>query len=111
MSLLRTSWQVVREHKRAYVALNLLYYGLVLVGMAYSLANPQVQKDLINLVGEAFSPSGQLGEVTKAYITGNLWMATILTFGVNLVGGSFLVLTLPSLIVPLQNFLRTLLFL
>lgn len=100
MRLIRDSWQVVLENRRAYVTINALYYGLVLAGMAVAFARPEVQQALLRVVGESFSPSGEMASVVTAYQSGDVWSAALLTFGVNLVLGSFLVLTLPSLIVP-----------
>jgi hypothetical protein len=103
MRLLRDSWRVVLENRRAYLTVNVLYYGLVLVGMAVSFARPEIQQMLLKVVGQAFSPAGEMAPVVTAYRSGDLWSASLLTFGVNLVLGSFLVLTLPSLIVPFSG--------
>jgi hypothetical protein len=53
------------------------------------------------VAGEAFSPSGGLGPLVQAYTSGNLLGAMLVTFLVNLVLGSAVVLTLPSAILPL----------
>jgi hypothetical protein len=97
---LRDSWQVVRDDWRAYVTLNLLYYGLVLAGMAFVFANPQVQEALLESVGQDLQPGGSMAGVAAAYDSGNVIVAAAVTFGVNLVLGSFLGITLPSLVIP-----------
>ena len=99
----RHGWQVVRDDWRAYVTLNLLYYGLVLTGMAYVFANPLVQQALLQSVGQAFQPGGSLAGVAAVYGSGNVILAAVVTFGVNLVLGSFLQITLPSLVIPLAG--------
>jgi hypothetical protein len=103
--LLRASWQVVLENRRAYVAINVVYYGLVLAGMAVSFAYPSIQAELMKAVGEAFSPTGGLGPVTTAYASGDILSAIPLTFGVNLILGTFLAITVPSLVVPFSGLL------
>jgi hypothetical protein len=55
--------------------------------------------------GEAFSPTGSLGPLVQAYVTGDLPGAIALTFVVNLVLGSAVVLTLPSAVVPFAGIL------
>lgn len=105
MGFWRDSLRIVGHHKYAYMALNLLYYGLVAVGMAYSLVNPEVQQGLMELVRGTFRPGGELWPVVQAYLSGNILLAAALTLAVNLFLGSFLVLTLPSLFVPFSGIL------
>jgi hypothetical protein len=96
----RDSWQVVRDDWRAYLTLNVIYYGLVLAGMAFVFANPQVQEALLESVGQDLQPGGSMAGVAAAYDSGNVIVAAAVTFGVNLVLGSFLGITLPSLVIP-----------
>jgi hypothetical protein len=96
---MRAAWGLAREHSGIYVALNFVYYGLVIVGVVFAAFNPELQQLLIEAVGEAFL-QGPLALVGAAYIEGDVCLAAVLTFGVNLLAGSFLSLTLPSLIVP-----------
>ena len=90
---------ILRRHKAAYATINVVYYGLVAVGALAAALNPGLQELLIEQVGQAFV-EGPLAPVGEAYLGGNLPAAIGLTFGVNLIVGSFLTLTLPSLIVP-----------
>jgi hypothetical protein len=80
--------------------MNLLYLGGFALGTVYSVVDPRAQPELWQGVGEAFSPSGTLGPLTQAYLEGRLAAAMLWTFGVNLVLGSVLYLSLPSLVVP-----------
>lgn len=100
----RDAWGLAREHAGVYVALNVVYYGLVVVGAVFAAFNPELQELLIEAVGEAFL-QGPLALVGAAYIEGDVFLAAVLTFGVNLLAGSFLSLTLPSLIVPFTGLL------
>ncbi len=96
--------QIVRTHQRAYLVLNLFYYGLIVVGMIYAAFNPALQQTLMQSVGIAFS-QGPLEAVTSAYVNAQIVQATALTFIVNLVIGSFGTITLPSLIIPFSGLL------
>jgi len=100
MSVIRSAWQPVRDHSRAYVALNVMYYGLVGLAMLYvAVINPALQEQLLGGVQQALS-EGPLATVGGAYLSGNVFAAAVLTFLVNLFAGSLLYVTLPSLIVP-----------
>jgi len=48
-------------HRRALLALNLMYFGVAGLAAIYAFINPPVQLELTKLVGEAFSPTGGLG--------------------------------------------------
>jgi hypothetical protein len=100
MGVLKSAWRIVREHRRAYIALNITYYGLVAIAMMYvGLVNPGLQEQLLRDV-QASLTEGPLATVGGVYLEGNVVAAALLTFLVNLFAGSFLFITLPSLIVP-----------
>jgi hypothetical protein len=99
------AWAVVRADWRAYITLNILYYGLVIAGMVYvTFFNPGLQKQLLELVGQAFT-SGPLAALGGAYGGGKVISATLLTFAVNLFLGTLIEITLPSLIIPFSGLL------
>ncbi len=104
MTLLRNAWGVVRDHWRAYLALNVAYYGLVLLGMAYVSTNPAMQQSLLSEAGSAFT-TGPMAFVGTAYTSGQVITASAVTFVVNLLLGSLIFITLPSLIVPFSGVL------
>ena len=95
----------VVAHRRALLALNVLYFGVAGVAAVYAFINPTVQVELTKLAGEAFSPTGTLGPLIQAYVAGDLLGAIALTFLVNLFLGSAVVLTLPSAVVPFAGVL------
>lgn len=99
MKLIQSAWALVKENKRAYIIMNLLYYGLVLAFMGVSAFNRPLQDQLIEQVGAAFL-SGPLAAVGKAYINAEVLTAVALTFLVNLFLASLVYITLPSLIIP-----------
>ncbi|MCX8037798.1 MAG: hypothetical protein N3D11_12275 [Candidatus Sumerlaeia bacterium] len=96
--------RIVHEHRRAYWTLTAAYYGLTLAAMLTVVFFPAVQKTLIDAVTEGFQ-KGPLKPVGSAYAGGHLGAAIILTFFVNLLGGSLLTITIPSLVVPFSGLL------
>lgn len=103
-NVLRRSLAVVKEHRRAYLVMNLAYYGLMVAAMVYAAFHPGLQRTLLDAMGKAVG-SGPMETVAGAYGGGRLLLAAVLTFAVNLVGGSFAYITLPSLIVPFSGLL------
>jgi hypothetical protein len=101
------SWLIApaREHARALAALSVLYFGTAIAAAVYSAMNPALQAEVWRAAGQAFSPTGSLGPLVQSYLNGNLAGAILLTFAVNLVLGSLLVLTVPSAILPFAGIL------
>jgi len=97
------AWQraigLIRAHRRAYLAINAGYYGLVLGGMIVTALAPALQQRLLLHMRDAFH-SGMLARVTEAYQSGNVARAALLTFLVNSALGAFAVITLPSALIP-----------
>jgi hypothetical protein len=90
---------VIRQHKRAYIGLNLAYYGLVGLAMVFVASSPDIQQALTDSVILAFS-EGPLAPVAEAYNQGNVLTAAFFTFVVNFFAGTLLVLFVPSLVIP-----------
>ena len=95
---------IVRQNGRAYATINLIYYGLVIAAMLLVAAYPEMQKTLQKGIGRSFH-AGPLASVGWAYQSGNVWAAILLTFVVNLLFGSVLTITVPSMIMPFSGFL------
>jgi hypothetical protein len=95
---------LVQANRRAYIVINVLYYGLVVLFMGVSAFNRPLQDELLRTIGEAFM-SGPLALVGQAYINAEVLKAIALTFLVNLFLGSLAVLTIPSLIIPFSGLL------
>jgi hypothetical protein len=104
MKTLRSALDVIRDARRPYVILNVLYYGLVACAMAYTAFDRSLQQALMDAVGDALA-EGPLAPVWDAYSAGQALRAIALTFGINLAVASFLSITLPSLIVPFSGLL------
>ena len=97
------SLRLIREHRRAYCALNFIYYGLVAVAMVVVTLHPNLQQALD--MGAQKDLQKSLPGVVHAYQSGNILKASLWTFGVNSAAGSFATITLPSLIVPFSGLL------
>ena len=104
MKAIRSALSVLGESRRAYVTLNLVYYGLVVCGMVFTAFDRSVQRELLAAVGNALT-QGPLAGVASAYTTGQIILAIALTFVINLAVASFVSITLPSLIVPFSGLL------
>jgi hypothetical protein len=104
MNAIKSAWVLVQANRRAYIVINVLYYGLVVLFMGVSAFNRPLQDELLRTIGEAFM-SGPLALVGQAYINAEVLKAIALTFLVNLFLGSLAVLTIPSLIIPFSGLL------
>jgi len=47
--------RILRERKRAYVGLNVFYYGVIVLGMIYAAFDPALQQTVLQSIGTAFS--------------------------------------------------------
>jgi hypothetical protein len=88
-----------RRYLPSYLVMNLLFYGSIAVGMATVMARPEIQARLLEQVNKGFA-SPTMSPVTNAYRGHHVLHAAALTLAVNLVAGTMLVITLPSLVVP-----------
>jgi hypothetical protein len=103
MNLFRRALALVKSNRKAYIIINVAYYGLVIIGMVYVIFNPGLQKALLQLTSQSFE-QGPLQGLSAAYTGGKLFPAIALTFAINLLGGSLLAITLPSLFIPFAGF-------
>lgn len=99
-NLLSEALGLIKTHRRAYLLSNLIFYGLIPVGMGIAFADPSIQTTLLGGVEQATGEGGVLAGVASAYGDQKVVLAVALTFLVNLLLGSFVEISLPSLIVP-----------
>ena len=92
--------KIVTENHRPYLILNIVFFGLVLLGAVYSSLNPALVQWLKESTAQSLTNGGPLAMVADAYISGNFLMAVVLTFIVNLIVGAIVSITLPSMMVP-----------
>jgi hypothetical protein len=105
MAVVKNALNIVRRNWQAYATINLAYYGLVAVAMIFVASHPEIQRGLLKAVGKAFQGNGPLAAAGSAYTSGNVAAAIVLTFVINLLIGSFLTITVPSMVVPFSGFL------
>ncbi len=95
----RYALSIVGRYRRAYIIINVAYYGLVALAMVYVTFHPEIQDALIQSVGQSFS-QGPLAGVAAAYAGGHVIQSIAFTFAVNFFVGSVAVLMIPSMIIP-----------
>ena len=103
-NLIKPAWRLAQENRRAYIVINILYYGLVIICMIYVAFNQDLQQSLMDEIGAAFM-TGPLSFVGQAYVNAKVFTAILATFFVNLLIGSFASITLPSLVIPFSGLL------
>ena len=94
MRLLRPSFQIIRAHLGAYLALNGVVYGLLLLGMGAALAFPELNAAMITDQEE----DGTAALVTALLGNARLFALTILA--VNVLTVALALILLPSMVVP-----------
>jgi hypothetical protein len=102
MNHVKNALCILRENRRAYVSLNVVFYGVLVCGMLYSAADPAFQRHLLSSFDLG---KGSLAFVQNAYSDGNIPLAMFWTFTGNLLLGTVGMITLPSLVVPFAGFL------
>ena len=100
---MKEAFELIRRHRAAYLAANFGFYGLMIFGFALAFANPELQRQLIGTILQGFQ-TGPLSIARDAYLSGKVLAASGITFLVNAVLGSFVALTIPSLLIPFAGF-------
>lgn len=90
---------IVRQYRRAYVTINVAYYGIVVIAMVFVSFYPGIQEALLQAVTLSFAEEPMAG-VAEAYIEGHVLRAVSLTFLFNFFMGTLLVLFAPSMLIP-----------
>lgn len=104
MDLLRKSMSVLSEHRKAYIGMNIVYYGLILFWMAVVSLAPGIQTGMMASTRQGIEDSF-LGPLADLYKSGNVPLAAFWTFVVNFTLGSFGTITLPSIVIPFSGLL------
>jgi len=89
----------LRRHARAYLMMNVIFYGVYLLGMAVVLLDPPMQGRLNDQIRRELN-TGPMAIVAHAYESGNVLAAILLTFVVNLLIGCIVTMSLPSTLIP-----------
>ena len=64
---------IVRWNWRAYVTINAVYYGLVVVAMIFVAWHPEIQKHLLQAVNKGLHGDGPVAAAGAAYIHRMCW--------------------------------------
>ncbi|MFI6293962.1 stage II sporulation protein M [Nonomuraea sp. NPDC050790] len=99
MNLLRRPFQIIRADLRAYLLINALVYGVLLLGMALAMIFP----DLHAARTSSFVDGGQ-GALVNTVI-GNPWVFGTTIFVVNVFATALPLIVLPSLVIPFAGLL------
>jgi hypothetical protein len=98
---LRLPLAEIRRYKYLFIAMNLIYFGTVVIFMLVSYAVPELQScRLAGVRSQITDGSGPLAIAGKAYMSRNILLAAVATFAINFPLGSLAVITLPSIILP-----------
>ena len=112
--MLKSLWQskfiqkpieIIKENKKVFIIMNIIFYGLFILCMLVAWVFPDLQANAIASVDQDLSIPLMESTVVAAYDNGNILLAAFYTFLINLVVGSFLTMTLPSLIIPFSGLL------
>jgi hypothetical protein len=95
LTLLHPAFSIIKAHQKAYIVLNAVFYGLVLIGMVAAAFIPELKAHTNLGVAQSLSEPGLMATVKEAYGNGHLPMAIGLTFAINL-AVSLCQTTLPS---------------
>lgn len=90
---------IFKKDWNLFLATNVLFFGAILVGAVIAFLAPETQDAVLAVFAQQLK-SGTLSPVSKAYGTGNLLNAAVVTFANNLIYGTISGLTLPSFIFP-----------
>jgi hypothetical protein len=104
----RVRWTALRDplvalatHRRLNWSVHLAYFGLYLLVAGLVYQAPDVRNALQAIIqGNIRAGGGPLQFAGKAYLSGNIAWAALVTFTINFFLGSAAMLTLPSLVIP-----------
>ncbi len=98
---LSSAVQMVIDHRKEYWTVNGVYFGLALLVALFIYSTPAVQDFTTHLIRQSIeSGRGMLGWAGRAYGSGIIPYAALVTFVVNSFFGAFVYLVLPSLVIP-----------
>jgi hypothetical protein len=100
MKLINKSFEIVRNNWRTYKKLNLIFYGLIILGMLIARFVPAS----LNPVADS-SNDTMLASLIGRFREMSFFSAFLVIFIVNLTLGSFAEIIIPSLIIPFSGFL------
>lgn len=100
MHPIRDAFAVIKPHGRAFLVLNVTFYGVFVAAMVFAALFPEYQESAIEGVNRELSQPGLGTAVSAGYDSGNVLWAAGITILVNLFVGALLTTTVPSFIIP-----------
>lgn len=76
--------RILKEDRRLYIALNLLFYGSIVVGLFYGFLRPEVGEEIAKWAVSALIEAPPTAPAVFAYLRGNFVAAAVFTFLGNL---------------------------
>ena len=92
---------IIRANRWPYLVINVIYYGLIVCGMIVAALYPPLQQIMLARM-HAETQSALLAPVVRAYMSGNIPLAALLTFLVNS-AATFVQITLLSALIPFSG--------
>ena len=92
-------WLIRTRYALSYLLMNLLFYGVIALGMLIVTVRPEIQRTLTSSIQHDFRTPAW-APLLNAYLGGHLIRAAVLTFAVNFVLGTAMELSFPSLFIP-----------
>jgi len=106
MKIFRDSIGIIQQHKRAFLMLNIAFFGLLVVVMVATVMYPGLNESS-RVRNDPQLDIFPMKQAVDAYANGNVLAAASLTFLINLVVGSLLCITVPSFVIPFFGVLFT----
>lgn len=94
MRFLLPAWQIVRADKRAYLMINVMMYGLVLIGFVLGLLFPELPAARVDALQRDGTGALVVGLLSKP------WLFAAAILGVNVLRMGVASIVLPSMLVP-----------
>jgi hypothetical protein len=102
--LFTRAWEILNENRRAYITVNVVYYGLVIICMVYAAFNQPLQAEMLK-TGNENMMTGALSMLGRGYDTPKILNTLIHLYFGNLLGASYALISLPSFFIPFSGLL------
>lgn len=102
--LLDRAWDILIKNRYAYFALNILYYGLIILLMVYAAFDAPLQSRILETNGTYYM-TGALSVADQSFEARKLFLVLGRTFLINVLGTSYGSITLPSFVIPFVGIL------
>ena len=98
------AWEILDQNRRAYIVINTVFYGVMIVLMIFAVFDQPLQIAMLKNGNDSLA-TGSLALYGKGYDVGTIFKDTVLMNVGNLLGTSFGLISLPSFIIPFLGLL------